>query len=1445
MGSAARAARINIKALLVLVLVIGLLGTGVVFAHYVRKGVVAERALTAGNTAFEIGDWGEAARQLKVYLSKYPDDAEVLTTYAEAQLAVEPLQANNIGSAIGAYRRLLRHRPADAAICKKLAKLYYGLHEYGDAAYICRQRLASAPADASAMTWLGKSLAAQRKHDDAREVLVGLIEKHPEEVQAYALLAKLTVERQDVSADQEARDWLDRGVEANPQSAEARVQRARFYRLLWDDQVAANEDLKSAAKLDSSNPGVALAMAEEWVAWREWERAGTTLAQIEHVDPEVLALYDIDENVFQLRRFTVTANLALVGGTAGERIELARNALEKLPERSQLMVLPLAIELLVAGEDVPEARAAVERFRKLVEGRGRVDATTAGQLTLVDAAVTDLEGRPYAVINLLEPLVSVLPQSPNAWRLLGGAYENTGQDIRAATAFEKYARLRPDSAAANLAAARAYVHHNWEKVRVFATQAAQLEPQTSAPMLLRIEATLRLGRAGPSELDGLVAELAELRSATPGNVDVYVLESLAAMVQGKTDDVIVHLQNAIHESDNPLSAYLRLAEVYAQAGRVDEALGVCREAVERHPDLAAPRVALAELESARGQQAEAQETLEQAVKELDTKERFQALHGLIQFLLAEKDSRRAAELLKQLSVDQPDDVYPRVVLLGLPETQQDSAVVEDLIGSIKHIEGERGLQWRMQTAAQRLREGSWRGREDETEDFLQYGVQAVPEQSVPVVLLGRLYELQDRDDRAEELYRQAVTGNAEMVEVFARLLALLVRQQRFADAESVLQQIPVEHRQSREFQGQRAAIAIGMENYSAGIDELERIAASNANDAASRVLLARLLYAKHGDVTRVLALLNEAERIDPNLPTILSSRVSILDREGRDDEAVTALDAAIARRKDFGAYLVRAAYYAEHGDFARAEKDYTKLTTLGESSAGGFLELGKFYLRFGKTQDALTALEDGLQSHPDDLELARVFVQASLATADTAYRDRARATVEHLAQQHAKDPRVLHLQAQLLLSSGEPAEVDLAAETLERVVELDPRNVSAHLQLVGLAQSRQDSATVEDLLTRALGANPQDARLMLARAAFEADQNNLRMARQWAESALASDPRNPAALNLLSDLALREGDVASAQDYIADALKLAPQDEAVQLTAAKTLEATGRRDEGIERLTAYCQSEAGRQSVAASLALAELTRKEGNYKKAEHWIETAEHQAPEDDPRVVQERLNWLAGQGRFDEVADQLSKLEGSEADEVAVLLSGAWLLASAPTDAYLSRAKALFQRAGVLAPGSLDAMLGLAQSAYRLGEITMAEEAYHRALVIAPFHPQALNDLAWIIGVERGSAEEGLAFADKGVAHHPDDPHLLDTRGVLLARLGRLAEARKDLEKCVQLSADLPATQTHGLLHLARICAEQEDRTAAAMRANQALQLDQGAQSLSAAEREEAHQLASFSNR
>ncbi len=151
------------------------------------------------------------------------------------------------------------------------------------------------------------------------------------------------------------------------------------------------------------------------------------------------------------------------------------------------------------------------------------------------------------------------------------------------------------------------------------------------------------------------------------------------------------------------------------------------------------------------------------------------------------------------------------------------------------------------------------------------------------------------------------------------------------------------------------------------------------------------------------------------------------------------------------------------------------------------------------------------------------------------------------------------------------------------------------------------------------------------------------------------------------------------------------------------------------------------------------------------------------------------------------------------------------------------LFEHAVTLSPTSKNARLGLASTLYQTGNAERAEKIYRELLGQYPNEIQILNDLAWILQEHYHRYAAALELANRALSLAPNDLYVLDTRGTILLNLAnRLADARNDFKKLVELSHPDTRQQAKALLQLGRICAKLNDLVQAKQHLQNALEID-----------------------
>jgi tetratricopeptide (TPR) repeat protein len=165
--------------------------------------------------------------------------------------------------------------------------------------------------------------------------------------------------------------------------------------------------------------------------------------------------------------------------------------------------------------------------------------------------------------------------------------------------------------------------------------------------------------------------------------------------------------------------------------------------------------------------------------------------------------------------------------------------------------------------------------------------------------------------------------------------------------------------------------------------------------------------------------------------------------------------------------------------------------------------------------------------------------------------------------------------------------------------------------------------------------------------------------------------------------------------------------------------------------------------------------------------------------------LTWADAVGRDAKakVGDRLRLVERGLAYDPASPALLDRLLAATRTDgpdAEAARAALRNMAATGVAAGTAHFALGL--DAWQRGREDEARLHWERAIELAPQVPSVANNLAWLLAqAKEPDLPRALELANRAVEHAPTNASFRDTRGRILARMGRWKEALPDLEAAV----------------------------------------------------------------
>jgi Flp pilus assembly protein TadD len=126
-------------------------------------------------------------------------------------------------------------------------------------------------------------------------------------------------------------------------------------------------------------------------------------------------------------------------------------------------------------------------------------------------------------------------------------------------------------------------------------------------------------------------------------------------------------------------------------------------------------------------------------------------------------------------------------------------------------------------------------------------------------------------------------------------------------------------------------------------------------------------------------------------------------------------------------------------------------------------------------------------------------------------------------------------------------------------------------------------------------------------------------------------------------------------------------------------------------------------------------------------------------------------------------------------------------------SEAESVWAAAAVRFPSESGVALDLAFCREQRGDLAGAEQAARDVLAREGENPTALNFLGYLLADHNRNLEEAERLIRRAVAQEPENGAFVDSMGWVYFRLGRLEEARAQLERAVTLTGGDPVVHEH----------------------------------------------------
>ncbi|HEY7314568.1 MAG TPA: tetratricopeptide repeat protein [Gemmataceae bacterium] len=1379
---------LNLKWAAALLAILVPLGTAVHFLHgyQVKRnaGSLRERA----HQASAEGRDDQAAEYLGDYLRYVPGDDDALAEYG----MLLDKSAKSPKAQLRAYLvldRVLRRQPQRQDVCRRLAELAMKLRRYRDAEDHLAGLRQEPPKDAEIEELLGRCRLARGNYRPARDSFQNAIQLAPDRIDSYLALADLFHDHagdikqrgEQLDGVKKAEETLTAMIDANKNSYKAYLGRAQYLHRTAppaariEALTEAEKDLAEARRLAPNEADLFLASAkfasdrQDFVKVREYLTAGCA------------------KHPKDARMYRFLAAVELEDGKTDAALACLRRGLENVPKDHDLQ-WGLA-NALVAQDNIEEAGELAEQLRKEQFPPALLDYLQARLL------LNKKEWRPSA--QLLErayPLLSADPKlTEQAGLFLAFCYERLGDADRANAAYHRVLALDSRSIRARIGIGRTLATMGQLTQAIDQYQQVLKLPRipVSAPAdLARLLILRNRQETQPNweEVNDLLAWAAKTHPST----EITVLQAEVDADRGEFEAARRKLETDESKDSRPVDVWVALSVLEDRQRRPADALAVLDEAQRRLGDRVELRLARIRHWSAhKGDEARKELARLADTSKFRDEEQQLLVRALASAHATAGSIEEASRLWTQVAQKQKDALDVRIAQFDLAMTADDPAAVAKVLEDMRRIEGPEGTIWRYGRACQLIGQArkepdtAARGRTlNEAHELLLAVAARRPQWSRVPFCEGQIEDLRGKFDAALAHYRRAVRLGEHSPLAIQRAAELLTGKRRYAEAYAMLRKLPPDAPLSEGMQKLYAEVALqGGNDTGRALELAEKAVSSGSTDYRQYLWLGRMLWATR-QPEKAESAFRRAVQLADNAPEPWVALIQYLAADKKTKEAETEIEKARAKLPKDQAALALAQCHEAVGNLDRAQELYQAALRAHPEDVPALQGAAGFALRTNKLADAVVHLEKIVQLKLKDREAA-----------DAARR--VLAIVKTLRGDYQESRKALELVG--LLEEGKLADRPESETASDR---------RAQATLLAMQKSRSERRRaipiLEDLVRRQEALLEDD--FLLAQL-YESIGD-------WSKSqkemlVLLALPRgdNPRYLAHYARALLRRQQPKEAETWLHELEKKSGDPLVVTEIQARLAKARGKGEECVRLLERLADDpKVNRASVAALLE--ELKETEAAERMYRAHVEATRARHPE-NALVLAQFLSRQQKIGAALEQCESAWKSAPLATSQVCLVI----LSQPGADAAHCRRVERRLEEEIAKGANSSSFSTALAHVKNLLGRYDEAESIYRKAVEKNPRDATALNNLAYLLALRGGQADEALQKVRQACDIAGPRPSLLDTRAVVLLKQGNSRQAIEDLTKAID---EQPSASAY--FHLAEAHYLARDRQAARLALQQA---------------------------
>lgn len=579
---------------------------------------------------------------------------------------------------------------------------------------------------------------------------------------------------------------------------------------------------------------------------------------------------------------------------------------------------------------------------------------TADELARKAQTYADQSQWPEAVLEY-RLAVQTDPKRGDLRRKLADSLMQTRDRANALREYVRAADLLPNDVVTQLQAGDALLLSGAaQDAKTRANHILALDPKNADAQIL-----LGNAEAGLKDFDGAIADYQEAVALNPTQDSAYMNMGTLQLVRGQRDQAEASFRKAVTVAPKSVTARMALANFLWSTDRAAEAEGVLKDALALDPGNLTANRALGVFYLSSSRSAEAEPYFR---KIADTANTTEARLGLADYYTA---------------VRRFDDA--RRVLSDLTKKQDGYAASTTRLAAIDGIEGQRsqGLS-RLKDVLQKYpRDSSARlvnarlllleGRRDEALGDAQLIVTNDPNAanaSDAYLLIGRIQASIDRADDAIRAYEEVLKRQVRPLAADLALTSLYLNRRELDKASTYIQQARTIDPRNPIARSLEVRLLIAKNDRAKAEAELAVLRADFPNSPTVLDLVGALALANR-QIEPARAAFTKAGQLLPGDLESLAGLVSIDAGSGHAKDAVARIETARKTIEPTAAFFILAGQiYDLAGDATQAEASLKKAITVEPARLRAYNELGGFYIRHHRLEDAQAEFTEVVKRDP-------------------------------------------------------------------------------------------------------------------------------------------------------------------------------------------------------------------------------------------------------------------------------------------------------------------------------------------------------------------------------------------------------------------------------------------------------------------------------------------------